>query len=396
VTRGPEPRGRHRRRAGRRAVIGRRAAAAGLALVVLAVLAAIGLDVSRTTSGNARGASTSSPTSTTRGDRTSGTAAAPPRNSVTIAAVGDTELGNTPDLPPHVSTYLAPIAGALKAPIVFGNLEGTLTDSASSHCAPTSTGCLALRVPMSYAHVMRQAGFTVLNSANDHAHDFGARGVSDTTAALHAAGIVQAGLPGQIGIVTDGATKVAFVDFAPYADVNDMLAPGAARLLIAKARTEAPVVVVSMHAGAEGSDADHVTGQEEHDAGENRGNAEAFAHAAIDDGADLVLASGPQVLRGMEYYDAHLIAYSLGDFAGYHDFPAGGDLRLSGILKVTLDARGGLVGGHFTSVVLDGEGRPSVDPSGAAARFVNLLSAADFGRDAVDILPDGDLVPPAV
>jgi hypothetical protein len=48
---------------------------------------------------------------------------------VTIAAVGDTMLGNTPDLPPHPGRYLAPVEPELTrgAQIVFGNLEGTLT-----------------------------------------------------------------------------------------------------------------------------------------------------------------------------------------------------------------------------------------------------------------------------
>ena len=53
-----------------------------------------------------------------------------------------------------------------------------------------------------------------------------------------------------------------------------------------------------MHAGAEGADADHVTGQEETYLGEDRGNAKAFAHMAIDAGANLVIASGPHVPAG--------------------------------------------------------------------------------------------------
>ena len=64
------------------------------------------------------------------------------------------------------------------------------------------------------------------------------------------------------------------------------------------------------------------------------GNDEAFAHAAIDDGADLVIASGPHVLRGLQEWEGHLIDYSLGDFAGYQNFATSGDLGLSGILTV--------------------------------------------------------------
>jgi len=309
-----------------------------------------------------------------------------PANPVTIAAVGDTELGNTPNLPPDPSTYLQPVESALSAPIVFGNLEGTLTEQSTSKCGTGSTECFAFHTPPSYASVFRQAGFTVLNSANNHSHDYGSAGLADTTAALQAAGITQTGLPGEIGVVTDGNTKVAFVAFAPYPNVNNLLDFATAKQLIEQARSEADVVVVYMHAGAEGSSADHVTGQEETYVGEDRGNAKVFAHAAIDDGADLVIASGPHVLRGMEFYNGHLIAYSLGDFATYYDFSTSGVLDLSGILKVTLGPDGSFVSGQFVSLVLDAAGRPSVDSSGAAAQFVNQLSKADFGSAAATIL----------
>ena len=120
------------------------------------------------------------------------------------------------------------------------------------------------------------------------------------------------------------------MDFAPYPNTNNLLDFPTAKSLIMQAKSEANIVVVYMHAGAEGSDADHVTGSEETYVGEDRGNAKAFAHAAIDDGASLVIASGPHVLRGMEEYNGHLIAYSLGNFCGYQNFATGGNLSLSG------------------------------------------------------------------
>jgi hypothetical protein len=184
---------------------------------------------------------------------------------------------------------------------------------------------------------------------------------------------------------------VAFVAFAPYPNVNNLLDFATAKQLIEQARTEAGVVVVYMHAGAEGASADHVTGQEETYVGEDRGNAKAFAHAAIDDGADLVIASGPHVLRGMEFYNGHLIAYSLGDFATYYDFATSGALDLSGILKVTLSPDGTFLSGQFISLLLDGGGRPSVDPSGSAAQFVNQLSNEDFGSAAATISASGQI-----
>ncbi len=318
-----------------------------------------------------------------------------PGGSVTISVVGDSDLGNTPDLPPDPATYLQPVAAALQAPVVFGNLEGTLTDATDSKCGTGSTQCYAFRNPPSYAHIYRVDGFTVMNSANNHSHDFAAQGLADTTAALTSAGIVQAGLPGQIGLVTVSGTKVAFVDFAPYVNANNLLDLPAAKTLIQQAKGEADLVVVYMHAGAEGTAADHVTGQEETYVGEDRGNPEAFAHAAIDDGANLVVASGPHVLRGMEYYKGDLIAYSLGDFAGYQNFSTSGTLDLSGVLTVTLSEKGDLTGARFTSLVLSVVGQPSVDSSNAAASFVNQLSSADFGAAAAAILPSGQIALPA-
>jgi poly-gamma-glutamate capsule biosynthesis protein CapA/YwtB (metallophosphatase superfamily) len=312
---------------------------------------------------------------------------------VTLSAVGDTELGDTPQLPSDPNTYFSPVEAALAAPIVFGNLEGTMTTATTSKCGSSSTECFAFKVPPSYARVYRDAGFTVLNAANNHSYDFGEEGLITTTAALRAAGIAQAGLPGQIGVVRDGSVRVAFVDFAPYTNTNDLLNFSAAAALIAKAKTLANVVVVYMHAGAEGPNADHVTRKTEYYVGENRGNPYAFAHAAINEGADLVIASGPHVLRGMEFYRGHLIDYSLGNFANYDNFALNGDLDLSGILRATLTATGSLVSARFTSIVLRGEGQAFVDPSDAAAHFVNQLSKDDFGAAAALIAPSGAIQP---
>ncbi|HEV3267193.1 MAG TPA: CapA family protein [Acidimicrobiales bacterium] len=379
-----------------------RSATGGLATLLLAT-AVVGLgevnDVAATTTTTTTTTttigsttSTTSTTTTTPTTTTSVPVTTTLAPTVTLSAVGDSELGNTPHLPGNPNAYFNPVRAALAAPIVFGNLEGTFTDATTSKCNAKSTQCYAFRVPPSYARVYANAGFTVLNSANNHSDDFGAAGLASTTAALRGAGIAQAGLPGQIGLVRDGTLRVAFVDFAPYVLTNDMLNFSSARQLIRRAKSMANVVVVYMHAGAEGSGADHVTRSTEYFVGENRGNPFAFAHAAIDDGADLVIASGPHVLRGMEWYRGHLIDYSLGNFTNYDDFSSGGDLTLSGILRVTLGATGGFVSGRFTSVVLRLSGQAFVDPTRAAASFVNQLSRTDFGSNAAVIARDGAIV----
>ena len=277
-------------------------------------------------------------TTTSLGSAASTTTTTPP--TVTLSAVGDSELGNTPQLPANPKAYLAPIKVALAAPVEFANLEGTMTNATTSKCAPTSTECYAFKVPTSFAKVYRAEGFNVLNSANNHSYDFGAQGEADTSTALKAVGIVQAGLPGQIGVVRVHGVSVAFVDFAPYYLTNNMLVSRQESQLIAQAKREARVVVVYMHSGAEGTTADHVTRQNEYYYGENRGNPYVFAHTAIDDGADLVIASGPHVLRGMQWYKGRLIVYSLGDFTNYDAFASVGDLSLSAVLHVTMNSRG--------------------------------------------------------
>jgi hypothetical protein len=360
----------------------RRVVMAVLGVVVVAALAAVGLaNVIHTTPTTTLG------TTTTLAPVTTTTVSA----RVALAAVGDTELGNTPQLPANAATYFDRVRAALAAPIVFGNLEGTFTDATTSKCAKSSSNCYAFKVPPSYALDYRRAGFTVLNSANNHSYDFGAAGLVATSAAMRAAGITQAGLPGQIGVVREGPLRVAFVDFAPYGLTNNLLDPRSATALIEQASRLANVVVVYMHAGAEGAVADHVTRHEEFFVGEDRGNPYAFAHLAVNAGADLVIASGPHVLRGLEWYRGHLIDYSLGDFANYENFSASGSLALSAILHVTLSASGGFVAGHFDSVLLAPSGAASLDPNHDALTFVNALSRADFGANAAFIAPDGTI-----
>jgi Bacterial capsule synthesis protein PGA_cap len=317
---------------------------------------------------------------------------------VTIAAVGDTMLGDTSDPPPDPEGYLDPVRRELDrgAQVVFGNLEGTLTTAtASSKCGSgkhRAKNCFAFRDPPGYVRYLRHTGFTILNDANNHSFDFGAAGQAQTVRAIHAAGLAQTGLPGEITFVRVRGVRLAFVAFAPYDYDASLLDIPAARALIKIAARRASVVVVYMHAGAEGAAADHVTGREEYYLGEDRGNPEAFAHMAIRAGASLVIASGPHVLRGLQFYRHHLIAYSLGDFASYYDFSTSGDLDISMILHVTLSGAGAFEHARIYPVELTAPGRPV--PGGDAISFVARLSARDFGATAARVLPSGVIKAP--
>ncbi|HEX3822966.1 MAG TPA: CapA family protein [Mycobacteriales bacterium] len=323
------------------------------------------------------------------------TGAATASRLVTISAVGDTELGDTPNLPPDPRGYLDDVKAKIDghSQIVFGNLEGTLTTQTSGKCGGHNGGdCFAFRTPPHYARYLAADGFTVLNDANNHSHDFGQAGLDQTIHAIHHAGMKQTGLPGEVTLVKADGIKVAFAAFAPYSNTADLLHLSAAAALIRKARHDAPVVVVYMHAGAEGSDADHVTGHEEFYVGEDRGNPEKFAHMAIRNGASLVIASGPHVVRGMQFYRHHLIAYSLGNFANFHNFGGSGILSDSAILHVRLSAAGAFHSAKLLGVSLDSEGHPTL--GGGTVDLVRSLSREDFGNARAHFSTNGTIHPP--
>jgi hypothetical protein len=345
--------------------------------------------------GGAVAAAIAGPATVTSPARAAAGAGAGASAPVTLTAVGDTMLGSTPDLPPSPGTYLSAIKPVLDHGIVFGNLEGTLTTATSGKCGSGSKpnqDCFAFRDPPSYARVLKSAGFTVLNDANNHSFDFGAAGQAQTVRSIHAAGLAQTGLPGEITRVKAGPVTVAFVAFAPYPYTASLLDLPAARALIKQARRQAQLVVVYMHAGAEGAAADHVTGREEIYLGEDRGNPEAFAHMAIGAGASLVIASGPHVLRGLQFYQGHLIAYSLGNFAGYSNFSVHGTMTMSAVLRVTLSSSGRFQQARLYPVQLSSAGHPT--SGGDAVAFVRQLSSADFGRTAARIASSGVISPP--
>jgi len=316
---------------------------------------------------------------------------------ISFAAVGDTAMGITPILPPSPSTYFDAIAGELRGDVVFGNLEGTLTDvDEDVKCGGADPGtCFAFRAPPEYAKYLADAGFNVMSLANNHSYDFGEAGQEETVGALYRAGIEPAGIPGRLVFVDVDGTKVSFLGFASYDYTNSLTDLEAARALIRQARKRSDIVVVVNHAGAEGSDAHHVTGETEIYLGEDRGNPEEFAHMAVEAGADLVLGSGPHVLRGMEIYRDRLIAYSLGNFSGYDNFSLEGILADTVVLHATLGPDGRFRSGRLASVRMIEDGRPVPDPEGSGAALIEELSQDDFAPSkAIRVGADGKIEAP--
>jgi poly-gamma-glutamate capsule biosynthesis protein CapA/YwtB (metallophosphatase superfamily) len=322
--------------------------------------------------------------------------AAASTRTVSIAWVGDMTFGTPGNYPPGGASWL--ISGVrrdLGSDLTIGNLETALGSLPMSKCAPGEQDCYAFEAPGSTARALRRAGFSAVNVANNHTMDAGAAGELATDAALRRAHLLWAGRPGQITYLERNGIKVALLGFAPWGYDANMLDIPAARALVRTARRHARIVIVMIHAGAEGPAAQHVRPGEEYFLGQDRGNSIAFTHAVIDAGADLVLGSGPHVLRAMQWYHGHLIAYSLGNFCGYNTLAVDGVTADSAILHVTLRGNGVFVSGRITPIALTEPGTPEPDPTGTAIGLVNSLSHEDFGGNgAVRISVRGQIERP--
>ena len=251
--------------------------------------------------------------------------------------------------------------------------------------------CYAFGAPPAYARALHASAIRIVNLANNHADDYGAAGQASTLAALRTAHVAWDGKPGAITFLRVHGLRVAFLGFAPYkwaARLDDI---PAAVSLVRRAAAAADLVVVAIHAGAEGSTAVHVPQGNETFLGEDRGSSRAFAHAVINAGADLVVGSGPHVIRGVQWYHGRLIAYSLGNLAGWRTFASGGVLSESAIVTVTLRADGSAAGARWTALTLQSPGTPVLDPAHASLKLVAQLSREDFGTSAARFAADGSI-----
>jgi poly-gamma-glutamate capsule biosynthesis protein CapA/YwtB (metallophosphatase superfamily) len=376
-------------------------AAIGAAVMVIA-LGAWQLEAARssdrTSSDTRHSIAGGTPTPGPSGAHPSGAASptAAPGPTVTIDWVGDMTFGAPGAWPPDgAGSLFGQVTGDLSSNLTMGNLESALGDLPLAKCTAGESDCYQFEAPDSTAQVLKQDGFAAVNVANNHTLDAGTAGESNTNSVLQQAGLAYAGRPGQITYLTRNGITIALLGFAPWSYDADALDIPAAQALVHEAAQHAQVVIVMEHLGAEGDSAQHVTDSEEYYLGEDRGNSIAFTHAVIDAGADLVVGSGPHVLRGFQWYHGHLIAYSLGNFCGYNTLGLDSITSISAILHVTLGAQGQFVTGSITPLKLVEPDVPEPDPSGAAIGTINSLSQDDFaGNGAVQISAAGTIEPP--
>ena len=304
-----------------------------------------------------------------------------------IVAVGDIMMGTSyPDrsfLPANNDAYalFANVKSIFdKGNIVFGNLEGTLTDSHANvkSCSNPSV-CYAFAMPTEFGKALNRAGFNLMSIANNHTGDFADAGRQSTVKTLKNNKIRFAGL---VSCPTDtfilNKVKYGFVAFAPNTgtvSVNDITA---AEDLVRQLDKICDIVIVSMHAGAEGTNHQRVTRNQELFLGENRGNVYQFAHKMIDAGADVILGHGPHVSRAIEIYKDRFITYSMGNFLTYSRVNIAGVSGLAPIFTIETDKSGKFLRATLTSTRQE-KGKPVIiDSDKKVLEVIKNLTFSDF------------------
>jgi len=214
------------------------------------------------------------------------------------------------------------IADTLRqADIVFGNLEGPISDKGQK------VGSIySFRMNPKSIEGLTFAGFNVLSLANNHTFDYGRIALEDTLSRLKAAGIDYAGAgfnekEAFSPIIKEvNGTKIGFLAYSDLGSVYWTALENSSGLAligleyiektkqdIKKAKSQVDVLIVSLHSGDE-----YIK--------EPGPLQTSFARAAIDAGADIVIGHHPHVVQRNEQYNNGWIFYSLGNFVFDQNF----------------------------------------------------------------------------
>jgi len=202
-----------------------------------------------------------------------------------------------------------------KADIVFGNLEGVISDKG------TKVGSIySFRVNPEAMEALAFSNFNVLSLANNHALDYGREALKDCLNRLkeHNISYVGAGFNEQeafsLVVKEINNTKIgflAYIDIGPESWKAKEQTPGIAwiqnsdlekiRKDIQEAKSKTDILIVSLHSGEE-----YV--QELTPFQTN------FVKTAIEAGADIIAGHHPHVVQKDERQGQQYIFYSLGNF----------------------------------------------------------------------------------
>jgi poly-gamma-glutamate synthesis protein (capsule biosynthesis protein) len=204
------------------------------------------------------------------------------------------------------------------ADLVFVNNEGALSDHGRQNGLN--------RTPEKFAKVMKAAGISIVNLANNHTFDAEERGFLDTLRVLSAAGIGHVGGGRDLSdarrpfIVTRNGIKLGFLGYSQFNNFGEssFAAEGRPGIVpmdpflmkedICKLKSQVDYVLVAIH---------WATSRSAEVAPENR----SFAHELIDAGADVVLGHHPPHPKGIEVYNGKVILYAPSNVLRGHSGP---------------------------------------------------------------------------
>lgn len=342
---------------------------------------------------------------------------APPRRPLRLCTGGDVTLGTNLDTAwvqtararlgrrvpalPAPDSLLAPLRPLLAdADVVLLNVEAAIgTGPAPRKCAPGSTRCFAFRSPPGAAPALRRVApeaEVVGNVANNHAGDAGPRGLRVTLDHLRDAGVHATGADTLATVVvTATGDSVAVLGFSQWIGPDPRSLRDVRRHVGRAARAHRRVVV-TMHMGAEGVSAQRTPNADEMFLGTNRGNLVAFARAATEAGADLVVGHGPHVMRAVEWRGDALVLYSLGNLLTYGPFSLREPLNRGAVACAELDGDGRVTRAFLRPTRQDPPGLVRVDTTNRAAALAHELGALDFPATAARIdVATGEILRPA-
>lgn len=316
-------------------------------------------------------------------------------DTIKLALTGDIMMGTTypsTQLPQEegrlLFKHVAPIISG--ADIAAGNLEGTLCDGGTT-TKRMSKVSYAFRTPVKFAPRLSEAGYDFLSVANNHVNDFGDTGISSTMKALDGVGIKYAGIKDlcEWSVVEKDGRRYGFCAFSHNQKTCDHRDLETVRRILGELREQADFVIVSFHGGAEGSAHNRLPYGRETFCGENRGSIRELAHFCIDEGADVVYGHGPHVLRAVEVYKGHFIAYSLGNFCTPYGINLRGISGYAPVVTIRVLADGTFVDGQIHSFIQQRGAGPLPDAQNLVAKEMKRLTELDVPKTPITISVTG-------
>ena len=295
-----------------------------------------------------------------------------PSDSVRIAGVGDLVFADDAQLNQQYFRAFTPVFQANH--FVLGNLEGAITTSKDARKKYIPGRSYAFRFPPDTARLLKDSGFHALSLANNHVKDYGEEGLADSVKYLQAQGLITSGLQqGEFELVTVQGRRLALISFGFYSHQNDMNDIPSAVQLVQRARGSADLVIISLHAGAEGENAVLLPKGKELFLGESRGDSRLFAKAVIEAGADAIIGYGPHLVRAAECLKGKPVYYSVGNFVSAGGLNTQGLPGISAVVELVFNTQQQFVAARVLPVVFTPQRYPDWDPKGRGVLLINYL-----------------------